>query len=207
MFAVVQLYRRGEYYDTRYVSLGEDKEPCRQRSAKPSPTLSGEMQMVLKIREYDSAEKIAKRLDSEIAQTKSTLGKYLRRVDDIRALAERSKKVREVVMKLSSGQTDSGSASQLSVGGLSIVLDSDPVNELAATESAIQSHQEHLLVLQKAREALKWLDQFSDTDGIKYQVVENGGLPETIMFKITSSQVSSQPTVSVAVPVEVKAKA
>ncbi len=48
----------------------------------------------------------------------------------------------------------------------------------------MRSHQERLLVLQKAREALKWLDQLGDTEGLKYLVVENAGVPERILFKI-----------------------
>jgi hypothetical protein len=39
-------------------------------------------------------------------------------------------------------------------------------------------------MLQKAREALKWMDQLGDTEGLKYIVVENDGVPEKILFKI-----------------------
>ena len=56
--------------------------------------------MVIEIKEYVSSEQIADRLDKEIGDAKSTLGEYLRRLDDIRNLAEKSKKIREVVMKL-----------------------------------------------------------------------------------------------------------
>src|SRR3990170_2758915 len=141
--------------------------------------------MVVKIREYESAEKIAEMLEEEIADTKSMLGKYLRRLDDIRTLAEKSKKIREVVMKLASKKNYSETLGEITVGSLSIVLDANPLHELTAIESAVRSHQEYLLVLQKAREALKWLDQFGDTEGLKYLVVENEGVPERILFKIS----------------------
>ena len=39
------------------------------------------------------------------------------------------------------------------------MLDANPFHELTAIENVVRSHQERLLVLQKAREALKWLDQ------------------------------------------------
>ncbi len=55
--------------------------------------------MVVEIKEYTSAEQLAERLDKEIGDTKSTLGEYLRRLDEIRTLAEKSKKIREVVLK------------------------------------------------------------------------------------------------------------
>jgi hypothetical protein len=142
--------------------------------------------MVVEIKEYGSAEEIADTLDKDISDTKSTLGEYLRRLDEIRSLAEKSKKIREVVMKLAGkSKASSESLGEISVGSLNIVLDANPFHELTAIESVVRSHQERLLVLQKAREALKWLDQLGDTEGLKYLVVENEGVPERILFKIS----------------------
>ena len=141
--------------------------------------------MVVEIKEYASAEEIAETLDKEISDTKSTLGEYLRRLDDIRALAEKSKKIREVVMKLAGKKALSESLGEINVGSLNIVLDSNPFHELTAIEQAVRSYQERLLVLQKARESLKWLDQLGDTEGLKYMVVQNDGVPERILFKIS----------------------
>jgi hypothetical protein len=141
--------------------------------------------MVVEIKEYGSAEEIAETLDKEISDTKSTLGEYLRRLDDIRTLAEKSKKIREVVLKLAGKKAATESLGEISVGTLNIVLDANPFHELTAIESVVRSHQERLLVLQKAREALKWLDQLGDTEGLKYLVVESEGVPERILFKIS----------------------
>ncbi len=142
--------------------------------------------MVVEIKEYGSAEEIADTLDKEISSTKSTLGEYLRRLDEIRNLAEKSKKIREVVMKLAGkSKATSESLGEISVGNLNIILDANPFHELTAIESVVRSHQERLLVLQKAREALKWLDQLGDTEGLKYLVVESEGVPERILFKIS----------------------
>jgi hypothetical protein len=142
--------------------------------------------MVVEIKEYGSAEEIAETLDKDISTTKSTLGEYLRRLDEIRSLAEKSKKIREVVMKLAGkSKASSESLGEINVGNLNIVLDANPFHELTAIESVVRSHQERLLVLQKAREALKWLDQLGDTEGLKYLVVESEGVPERILFKIS----------------------
>jgi hypothetical protein len=142
--------------------------------------------MVVEIKEYESAEEIAETLDKDISNTKSTLGEYLRRLDEIRSLAEKSKKIREVVMKLAGkSKATSESLGEISVGSLNIVLDANPFHELTAIESVVRSHQERLLILQKAREALKWLDQLGDTEGLKYLVVEKEGVPERILFKIS----------------------
>jgi hypothetical protein len=141
--------------------------------------------MVVEIKEYESAEKIAEKLDKEIGDTKSSLGEYLRRLDEIRNLAEKSKKVREVVMRLAGKKATTETLGEIAVGNLNIVLDANPFHELTAIESVVRSHQERLLILQKAREALKWLDQLGDTDGLNYLVVETDGVPERILFKIS----------------------
>jgi len=39
--------------------------------------------------------------------------------------------------------------------------------------------------LQKTREALKWLDQLGDTEGLKYLVLQTDGIPERILFRIS----------------------
>ena len=141
--------------------------------------------MVVEIKEYTSAEEIADVLDKKIGDTKSTLGDYLRRLDDIRALAEKSKKIREVVMKLAGKKAATQSLGEITIGHLNIVLDANPFHELTAIEEVVRSQQERLLILQKAREALKWLDQLGDTEGLNYLVVEQDGVPERILFKIS----------------------
>jgi hypothetical protein len=141
--------------------------------------------MVIQIKEYASAEEIAETLDKGISDTKSTLGEYLRRLDDIRALAEKSKKIREVVLKLAGKKAATESLGEITIGSLNIILDANPFHELTAIEEVVRSHQERLLVLQKAREALKWLDQLGDTEGLRYLVVEKDGVPERILFKIS----------------------
>ena len=141
--------------------------------------------MVVEIREFESAEDIAETLDKEISSTKSILGDYLRRLDDIRTLAEKSKKIREVVMKLAGKKASGEGLGEITVGNLNIVLDANPFHELTAIEEVVRSQQERLLVLQKARDALKWLNQLGNTEGLKFMVVENDGVPERILFKIS----------------------
>jgi hypothetical protein len=141
--------------------------------------------MVVELKEYDSASEIAKEIETKITETKSLLGEYLRRLDEIRNLAERSKKIREVVFKLAGKKASQENLGEISVGGLNVVLDANPFHELTAIEEVVRSQQERLLVLQKAREALKWVDQIGDTEGLKYLVLENDGVPERILFKVS----------------------
>jgi len=141
--------------------------------------------MVTQIKEYTSAQAIAESLDNELSETKSVLGEYLRKLDEIRSLAEKSKKIRDVVLMLAGKTASTESPGEITVGTLNIVLDANPFHELTAIESVVRSHQERLLVLQKVREALKWLDQLGDTDGLNYLVVEDEGIPDRILFKIS----------------------
>jgi hypothetical protein len=141
--------------------------------------------MVTQIKEYTSAQAIAEDLDKQLSETKSILGEHLRKLDEIRTLAEKSKKVREVVLKLAGKKASTENSSEITVGTLNIVLDANPFHELTAIELVVRSFQERLLVLQKTREALKWLDQLGDTEGLKYLVVEDEGIPTRILFKLS----------------------
>jgi hypothetical protein len=140
--------------------------------------------VVVEIKEFESVEELEETLDKDISETKSTLGEYLRRLDEIRTLAEKSKKIRAVVMKLAGKKTSAESLGEIDVGSIKIVLEANPLDELTAIESVVRSHQERLLTLQKAREGIKPLDELGDTDGMKYLVVQNNGIPERILLKI-----------------------
>jgi len=141
--------------------------------------------MVVELKEYDSAVDISRTIDEEITSTKSLLGEYLRQLDEIRTLAERSKKIREVVLKLAGKTGEKNSLGEITVGDLNVVLDANPFHELTAIEEVVRSQQDKLVFLQKSREALKWLDQIGETEGIKYLVLEKDGVPERILLKVS----------------------
>src|SRR4030042_1541654 len=91
--------------------------------------------MVVQIKEYTSAQAIAEGLDKELSETKSLLGEYLRKLDEIRTLAEKSKKIREVVLKLAGKKPTTENPSEITVGTLNIILDANPFHELTAIEA------------------------------------------------------------------------
>lgn len=137
------------------------------------------------IKEYSSASEIAEKMDKEIAGTKSELGEYLRQLDDRRAVAEKSKRLHDVVAKLANKKETMENPNQIEVNGLEIVLDATALNELTAIESVVKSHQQRLLALQKVQEALETLDDVGDAEGIRYLVLEREGIPEQILLKIS----------------------
>jgi hypothetical protein len=143
-----------------------------------------EDQMVLLIRTYNSINEIAESMDKEIADTRSKLGEYLHKLDETRTLTEKSKKIRETVMKIAGKKNGHKEDSdEIEVGSVKIVVDANASHELAILESSVRSHQERLIILQNAREGLKSLDQLGDTEGLNFMVLENQGVPERVLLK------------------------
>ena len=95
--------------------------------------------MSLAIKMYNSVEEIAQTLDDEIADIKSALGDYLRRLDNVRNLAEKSRAVREIVMKLAGKKNGHNEEfGEIEVGDLKIVVDANAIHELKAIEDAVR---------------------------------------------------------------------
>jgi L-lactate utilization protein LutB len=140
--------------------------------------------VVFQIKEFESFQEIEKALDREISETKSRLGKSLQRLDEIRSLAEKTKRIRQVVSKLAGKKAVEESSSEVSVDGFSVVLDANPLDELTVLETVVRSHQEFLMSLQKIREGLRTLAELGDSEGMTFLVVENKGVPEKILLKI-----------------------
>jgi hypothetical protein len=141
--------------------------------------------MVVSLKEFDSATEIVKAVDCEITETKNILNGYLRKLEDIRALAEKSKKIREIVSRFA-GKRALAESAEVSVSGINLVLDAKAVHDLAAIEEVVRSQQEKLVSLQRVREGLKWTDQIGDTQGVRFLVLEKNGVPEKILFRFMS---------------------
>jgi hypothetical protein len=138
--------------------------------------------MNAQIKQYDSPKAIAENLEKQISEAKTSLSEYLIKLEEIRTMAEKSKKIREIMLKLANRKAPVESLGELSIGSLKVVVEANPLQILSAIESVVLSKQERLLTLQKAREDIKWLDQLGDTEGVMYTVVENEDIPERIML-------------------------
>ena len=149
------------------------------------PRVKASEKMFAGIVEYGSPEEIAEHIDKEIAHTKSALGEYLRQLDEVRGVAEKSKKLHDIVAKVSGKKQPKENPQQIDVNGLAIVLDATSLHELEALETVLRSHQQRLLALQKAKEALESLDPLGDTEGMRILVLEREGVPEQILLKIS----------------------
>jgi hypothetical protein len=140
--------------------------------------------MVIELEEYESASDMIEAVDEEIANVRNRLGEYLGRLYRIRGLADRSVRTGEATLRLD-GKTDVQEIpSEVSIGGLTVVLDANPFKELKAIEEVIRSEQDRLLDLEKAREALKRTDQIDEIEQFKFLVLRKDKAPEKILLKI-----------------------
>ena len=146
--------------------------------------VKGNKKPFIGIREYSSVSEIAESIEQELAETKSSLGEYLRQLDDRRGAAEKTQRLYDVVAKVADKMPSKGNSNSVDLNGLEIILDATALNELTAIENVVQSHQRRLIALQKARESLKTLDQAGATEGIKYLALEKEGIPEQILLKV-----------------------
>jgi hypothetical protein len=137
------------------------------------------------IKEYSSAVEIAERIDKEIAEAKSALGEQLRQLHEARYAAEKLERLHNIVSKATGKKIPKENPNRLEVNGLEIILDATPLNELAAIETVVRSHQQRLLSLQKVKESLGSLDPLCNTEGLKYLVLEKEGIPEQIMLRFS----------------------
>ncbi len=165
------------------------KKEAKTTKETPSPNMpadtKGHKKPFIGIKEYSSVSEISESIEKELAETKSALGGYLRQLDDRRAIAEKTQKLYNVVAKVADKMPSKGNSNSVDLGSLEVVVDATVLNELTAIENVVQSHQRRLIALQKAREALKTLNQAGDTEGIKYLTLEKEGIPEQILLKLT----------------------
>jgi hypothetical protein len=165
----------------KQAKAAEDNSP---KSPQAPADVTVKKKPFIGIKEYSSVSEIAESIDKELAETKSALGEYLRQLDDKRTLAERTQRIHKIVAKMADKKPSEENANHVDLNGLEIIVDSTVLNELTAVENVVKSHQQRLIALQKAREALQTLDQAGATEGIKYLALEKEGIPEQILLKL-----------------------
>ena len=141
--------------------------------------------MSTKLELYHSIDELTAKLDKRIAETKSNLGIYLRKLDEIRILAERSKKIRDTVLKLTGNKVNSN-PEELELNGVKVISNAKKMDEMEIIELTIRSKQEYLIRLQKARENLKPLEELQGTEGLSILVFEKNGLPNQVLLKFVA---------------------
>lgn len=147
-------------------------------------SFSENKEKIFAIRNYSSFLQLEEMIDKEISKTKSKLGEYLLEIDKKRICAEKSKKIRNAVYKIAEKTSSNVNQGEFEINGYQIILDAKPRHEIDALENVVKSHQDHLQLLQKIKEAIKEFDQLENISGVNFLVVEKYGVPMKILLSV-----------------------
>lgn len=136
------------------------------------------------IREFGSLKDLFGYIDSQIAQYRKVFGDLIRVVEDLRARAERQKKILEVISKLTPGTQVSGeeASSQIDLKGVKVVVNPSPLQELSSFERLLEEINMRITKLTNIRKDLEVLATV-DLSG-KITVFFKDDVPEIIIIKI-----------------------
>ena len=151
--------------------------------AQTNTEMKAQKNPVVTIKEYSSPMEITEEIEKEISETKSALGQYLRQLEETKIVAEKIRRLHEVITKTTRKKLPKESQNQLEVNGLEIVLDATPLHELGAIETVVRNRQQRLMSLLKVKESLASIDSLCETEGLRYLVLEKEGIPEQILLR------------------------
>ncbi len=136
------------------------------------------------IREFASIKDLFGYIDSQIAQYRKVFGDLIRVVEDLRARAERQRKILEAIGKLAPGvQVSGGEGSpQIDLRGVKVIINPSPLQELGSLEKILEEINARIMELTNIR---KDLEALAGVDvGGKILVYFKDDVPVTIILKI-----------------------
>lgn len=136
------------------------------------------------IREFGSVKELFGYIDQQIAQYRKVFGDLIRVVEDLRARAEKQKRLLEVLSKLSPGAQVSGGEGSYNVDlkGVRVMINPSPIQELGALEKVLEEINIKITRLTNVR---KDLEVLSNMDiGGKISVYFKDDVPEIIILKV-----------------------
>ncbi len=135
------------------------------------------------MREFGSFKELLSYVDGQIAQYRKVFGELIRVVEDMRARAERQKKILEVIAKLSPGTQVSGEEGsyQVDLRGVKVLVNPSPVKELEVFEKILEEINAKITRLANLRKDLEVLGAL---EGAKVVTYIKDDIPEIILLKI-----------------------
>lgn len=136
------------------------------------------------LREFSSVKDLFGYIDSQIAQYRKAFGDLIRMVEDLRARAEKQKKILEVIGKLTPGaQAPSEESSpQIDIKGVKVIINPSPIQELSSLEKLLEEINVRITRLTNIRKDMEALASV-DVNG-KILAFFKDDIPETIILKI-----------------------
>jgi hypothetical protein len=178
--------------ETPTIAKEPEKEIIKELKIEEKPGITHSKNISIKgtdsefmaIKDYSSFSQLTEMINREISQSKSKLGEYLLQIDKKKTIAEKSRKIRAAVYKLTEKKQNNEAQGEFEINGLQIVLNATPRHEIEALESVVKSQQDRLQFLQNTKTSLKEFDQLGEIQGINFFVVERYGVPERILLTV-----------------------
>jgi len=135
------------------------------------------------MREFGSFKELLNYMDNQIAQYRKLFGELIRVVEDMRARAERQKRILEAIAKLSPGVQVSGEEGSYHVDlkGVRVIVNPSPVRELEVMEKILEEINAKIARLTNLR---KDLEALGALEGGKILAYIKDDVPEIILLKI-----------------------
>ncbi|MEM4970703.1 MAG: hypothetical protein QXE01_05565 [Sulfolobales archaeon] len=135
------------------------------------------------IREFTSFKDLFGYIDSQIAQYRKVFGELIRVVEDLRARAERQRRILEVIAKLSPGVQVSGEEGsyQVDLKGVRVIVNPSPLRELEVLEKVLEEINGKIARLTNIR---KDLEALGAMEGGKIVAYIKDDVPEIIILKL-----------------------
>lgn len=137
--------------------------------------------LVVEVRSFDGIGLFLDSLEDEVTRLKALLGDYMRRVEEVKARAEKLMKVQGLLARIARRRLPEGE--KIDLKGVEALINPSPKQELDILLEAMESIQERINALENVRKAVS---VFKEAQGIELpvDVVYRDGVPRTIILKM-----------------------
>ncbi len=139
--------------------------------------------MVLEIREFPNVREFISYIDKEVDVLRKALSEVLKEVEELRAKAEKARKLRETLARIVEGLEKTGSR-EVDLKDIKLVINPTVEDEARLMEDLISDMQERILTFQKVRKAIEPLMELGELPAA-IKVVFKDGKPMKLLLRTT----------------------
>ena len=139
--------------------------------------------MVLEIREFPNVHEFISYIDKEVDVLRKALSEVLKEVEELRAKAEKARKLRETLARIVEGLEKTGSR-EVDLKDIKLVINPTVEDEARLMEDLISDMQERILTFQKVRKAIEPLMELGELPAA-IKVVFKDGKPLKLLLRTT----------------------
>jgi len=139
--------------------------------------------LVLEIREFPNVREFISYIDKEVDVLRKALSEVLKEVEELRAKAEKARKLRETLARIVEGLEKTGSR-EVDLKDIKLVINPTVEDEARLMEDLISDMQERILTFQKVRKAIEPLMELGELPAA-IKVVFKDGKPLKLLLRTT----------------------